>query len=211
MATSYWRKVLKRAWSKTIAPLGWTKEKITGIASLVIGTAVLGGAAALLQLVTPFISTIVGLLFVGIALFVWAVIETQAAINQELVNERDEHKRKIGDLENKVWNSRPAPPDYDKWKHKNNLSLRTAAQLWEGERPGMKLIGATKETYEMLHGAVQSGALALELDDPSIDPRMQEASRRLKRLNPNAETLVTRQALKAFALANDYDPDFLKD
>jgi hypothetical protein len=49
------------------------------------------------------------------------------------------------------------------------------------------------------------------LSDPSIDPRMQETSRRMARQNPNAETRVTRDALKAFTSSHNYNPDFLRD
>jgi hypothetical protein len=212
MPKNYWRRVVKRAWSRTIAPFGWTKEKISGAIALVIGTFLLGGKSCR---ITPACHSVdhrdCGFCIYWIGFFVWSVIETQAILYQEMFDDQASSKQKIDELENKLWRSRPAPPDYSKWKHKPTLSLREAAQLWEGERPSMKLIGVAKETYEMLHGAVQSGALLLELSDPSIDPRMQETSRRMARQNPNAETRVTRDALKAFASSHNYNPDFLRD
>jgi hypothetical protein len=213
-AKGYWRRVLRGAWEETYQPLQWNRQKVALVLTA-IGTIL---AAGLHLGLGEMITTLIGYVwiaapvaFAALILFIWGVIQTQATMNRELIEARNENKRKIGELETKLANSRPAPPDYEKWKHRQSLTLRTAAQLWEGERPGMKLIGAAKETYEMLHGAIQSGALDLDLDDPSIDPRMRETTRRLRRQNPNAETLVTRTALRAFALSNGYDPEFLRE
>ncbi len=207
MADNYWRNVFKDAWEKTKRPLGWSREKVSSTAVTVIAAFVAGGVGAVFNVVLASIGVLIALAVVGLGLFVWGIIETQAEMYRKI---EEVSRLRIESLENAINQERRPAPDYEKWRHRANMNLRTAAQLWTGERPGMKLVGDAKETYEMLHGAVESGELALELD-PAIDPRMQRTARAMKQKNPSADTVVTRTALKAFAARNGYDPEFLKD
>jgi hypothetical protein len=116
---------------------------------------------------------------------------------------------KIYELRAKIEAQKRPPPDYEKWRHVPKMNLRTTAQLWSDEQPNMKLVGEPKESYEMLRGVILKGELLLELAGP-IDPRMESAARAVAAQNPTSETMVTREALKAFAARHKYDPRFLR-
>ena len=218
MMQHYWRTVVKNAWEKTRNPLGLTNEKISGALALAVGTLVVGGFAALIALIEPAIITIVGVTIVAAGLFVWGMLQAQAAMYHELdmgatqtLNDlRLENNQKIQHLEKTIETLRRPAPNYDKWRHLSEMSLRMAAQLWSGEQPSMKLVGEAKETYEMLRAAVQNREIPLVVQG-SIDIRMLDTAQQIQARKANSETLVTRKALKAFAARYGYDPEFLRN
>jgi hypothetical protein len=210
MAEHYWRPVFARAWSKTRHFVGWSKEQVVSGVALFIGTVIFGGMTAGFDLVGSSISVSVGLVVVAVMVFVWSVFQTQKEMYREL---DAKHLEKIGTLQAVVVaavSPRPPAPDYDKWRHRPSMNLRTAAQLWSGERPSNKLVGDAKETYEMLYGAVQAGELALDLD-PSVPSALQSTDLRMRQERASADTVVTRASLKTFAKRHNYDPIFLRD
>jgi hypothetical protein len=203
----YWRRVVEGAWQRTKRPLGWSREKITGALVAVIAAFVGGGFGAVFNFVLASVGVVIGLAVVGLALFLWGIVETQADIYR---SEGTERRRKIGTLEAAIERLTRPRPNYGKWRHVQKMDLKTAAFLWSGEQPGMKLIGQVRETYAMLQGAAQSGELELDID-ASVDPRMQRTVQHMRQERANADTVVTREALKAFASRYDYNPEFLRD
>jgi hypothetical protein len=206
MGSLYWRKVVSTAWDKTWRLLGWSKEKaVTGVIFL-IATAVAGGLAAIFHLISVSLAVIIGVSVAAISIFVWGVIETQAAVYSDLLQIS---KMRVAHLEAQMAHMMEPPPNYEKWRHVEKFTLRNAAQLWSGLRPQAGLFGEARETYEMLRGAVQNGELDFE-PDQSLEPHMREIRIRLIRKNPNADLLVTRKALRTFADLYGYDPPFLR-
>jgi hypothetical protein len=218
MMHNYWRTLIKRACQKTRNPLGLTDERLSTALALVVGTLVVGGVAALIKFIEPAIFTIVGLTIVGVGLFVWQMLQAQAAMYRELDigatksldDLRQETGQQIQALEKKIETlSRPAP-NYDKWRHHSEMTLRMATQLWVGEQPSMRLIGQANETYEMLRAAVKKREVPLVLEGV-VDPRMLDTAQQMDAKKANAGTVVTRKALQAFASRYGYDPEFLRD
>jgi hypothetical protein len=102
------------------------------------------------------------------------------------------------------------PPDFDKWRHVEILEVGKAAQLWEGEAPGLALKGAAAETYEMLRAAIRKGELGF-ITTNSPHPHADDTARQLERREPMTYTKVTRAGLQAFAAKYGYNPEFLRD
>jgi hypothetical protein len=57
------------------------------------------------------------------------------------------------------------------WRHRENLSLLEAAQLWAEVRPNMTwgTRGSVKDTYAMLKGAIQKGDLAFDPEGTRLE------------------------------------------
>jgi hypothetical protein len=88
-----------------------------------------------------------------------------------------------------------------------SMPLRTAAQLWAGQVPEMRLHGQARQTYAMLCGGIQKGELLFETG--KLHGRESDKLKYYKD-NPHPELTVTREGLKAFASRNKYNPRFLR-
>jgi len=71
----------------------------------------------------------------------------------------------------------------------------------------MRIDGKAKQTYALLCGGIQKGELAFEAD--KLLGR-QDDKQKYYTNNPHPELTVTREALKAFASRNGYNPRFLR-
>ncbi len=204
MSDHYWREVFAGAWGTTWRVLGWSKEKIAGAVAALIGTIIVGGAAAGFNLVNSAISATVGVAVVAACVFVWGFFKTTAQmyraaqVEKKQMNETGTGKRK-----------RPRA-DFDKWRHVPKLELQQAAQLWSGEQPGLGMYGEVAETYAMLCGAIQTGDLEIGFNQ-TVEPRMRGIVHQREMENPRPDMKVTREALRAFAKRHGYDPEFLRD
>jgi hypothetical protein len=103
-------------------------------------------------------------------------------------------------------------PNFEMWRHRENLTLLEAAQLWAEVRPSVVwgTRGAVNDTYAMLLGAIQKGEL-LFIPEGSMHPPAWNTAAQMEKKNPNPSTKLTRAGLKAFAAKYSYDSEFLRD
>jgi hypothetical protein len=201
--------VLWGAWEKTRNPLGWDRKKV-GIALISVGTVITTGLQfgwlAMIQSGAGIFWLAFPPAFAAVILFVWGMIETQAKLYAELAQTTSV---KIAGLETEISAFKHPPPDYEAWRHKNLIDLRTAAFLWCDEAPGMSMSKKVTQWYHALSGAIQEGKL--DFVPQLAGASMREHQIRVQKDNPNLNTLVTRDRLRDFAKANGYDPIFLRE
>jgi hypothetical protein len=197
----HWHQVFVGAWDKSCKSLGWNKEKIVGVTVVFVGTIVVNGMRAGFDAVGNAKSILVGLLVVAPFIFLVGMIQTWWELN------RGSDARQV-----QRWTERDveAKPDYGKWGFKQIVDLKTAAQLWSGEMPEMRLSTKARETYEMLRGAVQDGQLQMIYKE-NDDIRLRDIWNKKQRDDAGPQTQVSRKALRTFAEKNGFDPDFLKE
>jgi hypothetical protein len=138
--------------------------------------------------------------------FVWGIIQTQAKMYRELAAQPSAPA-----VVAPAQLDRTKAADFEKWRHVETLELPKAAQLWEGERPGIALRGRAAETYAMLCGAIKKGELTFITSATSNDASFLDTAHQMERSDPQTYTKVTRAGLKAFAAKYGYDPEFLRD
>lgn len=198
----YWRDVFKGAWDNSLHRVGWDSTKAVLATAAFIGSWILGGVV--------FSATggfLIGIAILAPVIFLWGVVQTQAKMYCDLAKQQStpainapiepERKRRA--------------PDFDKWRHVEILELGKAAQLWEGEVPGLAIKGPAAETYEMLRAAVSKGELGFIPTGYSLGQRADDSLQQAERRNPNTFTRVTRPGLQKFAATYGYDPEFLRD
>jgi hypothetical protein len=216
MADTYFRKVFKGAWKKTV-PASWNRHKIATIAISLIGALVVGGWSGAWGILPVTLGGVIGTICVAPVLFVWGIFETQQEMYREAVAKRlaaeaehvDEQPAPV-----KPMPAQPTPPpdnsekvDFKMYRHLQQMPLRTAAQLWAGQVPEMRMQGQAKQTYAMLCGGIQSGEIPFE-GGPL--PGMQRPNLKYYKQQPHPELIVTREGLKAFAAQHKYNPRFLR-
>lgn len=99
-------------------------------------------------------------------------------------------------------------PHYEAWRHVHKLTLRQAAFLWCDMEPGASMSDRVRAWFNALRSAIQKGELGFELSpgSGSVSER-----RTYQKDNPNLDTIVTRDQLKAYAREIDEAPLFLQD
>jgi hypothetical protein len=188
MDTKYLGDVVYGAWRETKSSFSFNKKTVaTGLlvaAGLVVTLGRSGWAGVMPSLLDTVFAALTLLLAASI-LFGWNIIETQAKLYHGLAQSTSEE---ITNLRVELERYERPLPDYNAWRHKEIIDLRTAAQLWCDERPSLSVSGRAGERYNALAGAIQKG-----------------------REEPHYQTLVTRDQLKSFAKLYNYDPVFLRD
>jgi hypothetical protein len=198
----YWRRVFKGAWDNTLRRVGWDSTKVILSVAALIGSWMLG---VILAPATTTGALLVGIMILAPIIFVWGMVQAQADMF------RDQMTKQSTSVEPTNYLANPKP-DFDMWRHRENLSLLEAAQLWAEVRPSMSwgTRGNVKDTYAMLEGAIQKGDLAFE-PEGSIHPSAWNTAVQMEKKNPRPATKLTRNGLKAFATKHGYDPEFLQD
>jgi hypothetical protein len=94
------------------------------------------------------------------------------------------------------------------WRHVSKLTLRQAAFLWCDVEPGPSMSDNVLAWFNAFRSAIQKGDLGFELSpgSGSVSER-----RSYQKNNPNLDTIVTRDQLKAFARQIGDFPMFLDD
>jgi hypothetical protein len=205
----YWRDVFKGAWASTLDLVGWDKKKALSAAFVPIGTLVITGIANGFSSFSTIISLLVGVALLVPLLFLWGIIQTQADMYRDLAKQQTAPAPPVTAPET---NHLATPkPDFEMWRHRENLTLLEAAQLWAGVRPSVAwgTRGAVNDTYAMLSGAIQKGELSF-LPEGSTHPPAWNTAVQMEKKNPNPSTKLTRTGLKTFAAKYSYDPEFLR-
>jgi hypothetical protein len=204
----YWREMFKGAWKNTLRRVGWDPTKIILSCAALVGSWMLG------VILVP--ATVTGALLVGIAIlapiiFVWGMVQAQADIYRDLMT-RQSTLATVAPVQSPTNHLANPKPDFDMWRHRENLTLLEAAQLWAGVRPNTTwgTRGSVKDTYAMLEGAIQKGDLAFDPEGSTHPPAWNTAVQ-MEKKNPRPATKLTRTGLKTFALKYGYDPEFLND
>jgi hypothetical protein len=204
----YWREVFKGAWKNTLRRVGWDATKVILSIALLLGSYFLG------IILVP--ATATGAFLIGIAIltpiiFVWGMVQAQADLYRDLMTKQNT-ATPVGPVQTPTDHLATPKPNFDMWRHRENLTLLEAAQLWAGVRPNTTwgVRGPVKDTYAMLEGAIQKGDLAFVPEGSSHPPAWNTAVQ-MERKNPRPATKLTRTGLQAFASKYDYDPEFLKD
>jgi hypothetical protein len=181
-AADYWREVLKRACNNTLHRVGWDPTKV------ILAIAFLMGAWVLGIIVVP--ATNAGALLIGIAIllpfiFVWGVVQAQAHMYRDLMIKQSAPTA-VAPVQATARPAAPPKPDFDMWRHKDNLTLLEAAQLWAEVTPSLTwgTRGSVKNTYAMLEGAIQKGELAFD-PEGSINPSAWDTAVQMERKKPD--------------------------
>lgn len=213
----YWRTVLKGALKKSI-PVGWTRHKFAALAVPLIGALVMSGWSGAWSAIPLTVGGAIGCAVVAPILFVWGMFETQREMYEEAIGERAalaaELEKRVQvppdgvETEPQDQQGNPEKVDFEMYRHLRQMPLRTAAQLWAGQVPEMRIRGNAKQTYAMLCGGIQSGELPFE-GGPL--PGMHGANLKYYKQQPHQELVVTREGLKAFAAVHKYNPRFLRN
>jgi hypothetical protein len=214
MAESYFRKVLKGAWKKSV-PASWNRHKFAAFAIPLIGALAVGGWNGAWSVLPLTIGGVIGFVCVAPVLFVWGLFETQREMYHEADAERVALAAENANQRKKETPGEPLRPrddpekvDFEMYRHLQQMPLRTAAQLWAAQVPGMRMQGQAKQTYAMLCGGIQSGELPFE---GGALPGMSGANLKYYKQQPHPELIVTRDGLKAFAARHNYNPRFLRN
>jgi hypothetical protein len=217
MTEGYWRTVLKGAWKKSV-PAGWNRQKFAALAIPIIGALVVGGWSGAWNVLPLTIGGVIGAACVAPILFIWGVFETQCEMYHELEAARATSTDEVASQSQEFPKTSPDEPseqhdnpekvDFEMYRHLQQMPLRTAAQLWAGQVPGMRIHGQAKQTYAMLCGGIQSGDLQFA---GGALPGMNAANLKYYKLQPHPELIVTRGALKEFAGKHNYNPRFLRN
>jgi hypothetical protein len=200
------RNVFKGAWKNTLRRVGWDPTKIILAVAAFIGSWMLGGIV--------FSATggfLIGLTMLAPFLFLWGIVQAQADMYGDLVNKpiAAPAPAVVAPQTNHLATPKP---DFEMWRHRENLTLLEAAQLWAEVRPsvGWGTQGLVNDTYAMLSGAIQKGDLSF-VPEGSMHPPAWNTAVQMEKKKPNPATKLTRAALKAFATKYGYDPEFLRD
>ena len=118
---------LQGSWEKTKHPLGWSRQKFATLANPIIGVLAVGGIGGAFNFALAFLGGIIGFVVVTIVLFIWELFDTQSEMYRKLADEL-------------VRTSKRLPANFRKWRYVRRMNLRTAAQLWTGEPPGIGIM-----------------------------------------------------------------------
>jgi hypothetical protein len=207
--TDYWREVFKGAWKNTLRRVGWDPLKVILAVATLLGAWILGVTLAPVTMTEAFL---IGIAILAPIIFVWGMIQAQADMYRDLMAKQPTPATAVAPVQASGNYLADPKPDFDMWRHRENLTLLEAAQLWAGVRPSMTwgTRGSIKDTYAMLEGAIQKGDLAFD-PEGSIHPPAWDTAVQMERKNPRNSTKLTRAGLKAFATKYGYQPEFLKD
>jgi hypothetical protein len=102
-----------------------------------------------------------------------------------------------------------AQPNYEAWRHVEQLTLRKAAFLWCDREPGISMTKDVVAWLEALTAAVKKGELNFNAKYSGY--RHESEEKKMQKINPVSDTVTTRAYLKVFAAMHGYDPIFLRD
>lgn len=206
----YWRDVLKRAWASTLDSVGWDTKKVLSAIFVALGSIVITGITNGFTTISTIISLVIGAALLAPLLFIWGVIQAQADMYRDLAKQPSKPAVAAAPETNYLADPKP---DYEMWRHRENLTLLEAAQLWAGVRPSVAwgTRGRVNDTFAMLCGAIQKGDLKFIPKEPVYNPSAADTVRQMEQKSPTTDTKVTRDGLKAFANKYGYDPEFLRD
>jgi hypothetical protein len=190
LATHIMLKIIRKikdgwSWIK----FAWDMLGLLGLVSLAGGSAVtIGGIiwASIIRIPIPIIvmagfCTLVATVYLAMAPMVYRSLASQKAASAR---------------------KRPEPPNYQATRHIHKFDLKAASQLWCDIDPNAPSTYDTSAWFGVLKSAIQTGKLKFEKSRRDASIEIEE---------PDGNTVVTRTALKAFALSIGEDPKFLRD
>jgi hypothetical protein len=206
----YWSDVLWTAWAETKWPFEWSKKTVAAIltaCAVILIAWVRGGFADMTTALSGYLWIAAAPFLAALVLFVWNIIETQAALYADLARDT---KSKVGELESRIKYLEDPPPDYAAWRHVHLLSIKQAAFLWCDLAPRISMPPNVQAWSNALGSAIRKGELDFE---PKFSGMMSETTERdVQKRNPHMETIVTRISLQKFAVEKCREvPKFLQD
>jgi hypothetical protein len=204
--SGYWGVVFKRAWTDTKQSFGWNQK--TAATTLIAGGGLVAaffhlGLLAMIASAEGIAWTALPFVLAGLLLFAWNFMAAQSRLYYEAV-------AKCNDLEMALSNAKEPPPNYEAWRHRENLTLWQAAFLWSDLEPRLTMSPKARPWLQGLMGAIQKGELQFVPEEQMGPPSLRDTVIQLQRKNPGSDTVVTRQQLLAFAKLHGYDPIFLR-
>ncbi|WP_334368833.1 hypothetical protein [Bradyrhizobium sp. AZCC 1578] len=142
----------------------------------------------------------------GLILFAWNFIEAQAQIYEKLAIS---HRAEVSELQARLARFDEPTPNYEAWRHVNELKVKQAAFLWCEIEPRISQTPKVTAWANALEAAIKKGELGFV---PKLSQYGSEAAQYIEQQKGAwSETIVTRDQLRSFAQAHGYDPIFLRE
>jgi hypothetical protein len=205
----YWGDVTSISWRETKQSFGWTKKTAATVLLALGGiiTAYLKlGWAGMTESAAGYFRIGLAPIFAGLILFAWNFVEAQSLLYAKMVAD---YRAEVSELQNRLAEFDEPKPNYEAWRHVDQLTVRKAAFLWCDLEPRISMTKNVTAWYEALISAIKKN----ELDFiPELTGYMDASDeKQMQRRRPDSHTIITRKQLKAFAAKHNYDPIFLRD
>lgn len=128
----YWHDVFNRAWGNTLHRVGWDTTKAILATAVFIGSWILGGAVY-----SATGGFLIGILMLAPILFVCGVIQAQADMYRDHAKRQSVAPSGLPLAAPQTNHLATPTPDFEMWRHREQVTLLEAAQLSAGVRPSV--------------------------------------------------------------------------